>query len=411
LCLLVVLLTLTSVVALTAAEPVGADPSGDDQAKQHDLGQRQAQINGQLNLLEASDVQLQAEVDRLAGLLKQQQDKLEQAKADLAKVTHQLDGLQASVDQARQDAESAKHRLQERAINAYMHPGIDDAAALLEASDYDQAHRRRTMLGEVAKYDDDVLAGSQAAQHQLEARQEQLADAQRQADQLKQDAEDDLADINAARDRQVLAKQQLDQRIAGMKSEAQELAASQAELTRIIQERATPAPAPQEVAAPPPTSAAAKAPTETQAPAAKAPAPTTTSGPTSTSKPTPTPSFSLAWPVSGPITSPFGPRWGTHHDGIDIAVNLGTPIHAAASGTIIYCGQISGYGNVDMIDHHNGFVTLYAHQSQLNCTMGQSVSTGQVVGYSGNTGHSTGPHLHFEVRYNSVAVDPMRYLP
>jgi murein DD-endopeptidase MepM/ murein hydrolase activator NlpD len=119
----------------------------------------------------------------------------------------------------------------------------------------------------------------------------------------------------------------------------------------------------------------------------------------------------LSWPLSGPITSPFGSRWGTHHDGIDIGVNTGTPIHAAAAGTIIYCGQISGYGNVDMVDHHNGMVTLYAHQSQLACRMGQSVSAGQVIGYSGNTGHSTGPHLHFEVRVNAVAVDPMQYLP
>jgi murein DD-endopeptidase MepM/ murein hydrolase activator NlpD len=119
----------------------------------------------------------------------------------------------------------------------------------------------------------------------------------------------------------------------------------------------------------------------------------------------------FAWPVSGPITSPFGMRWGTLHPGIDIGVPTGTPIHAAGPGTVIWCGWMSGYGNLVMIDHHNGLATLYGHQSRIAASCGQQVATGDVIGYVGCTGFCTGPHLHFEVRLNGTPVDPLGYLP
>jgi murein DD-endopeptidase MepM/ murein hydrolase activator NlpD len=119
----------------------------------------------------------------------------------------------------------------------------------------------------------------------------------------------------------------------------------------------------------------------------------------------------FAWPVSGPITSPFGMRWGTLHPGIDIGVPTGTPIHAAGSGTVVWCGWMSGYGNLVMIDHHNGLATLYGHQSRIAVGCNQEVSQGATIGYVGCTGFCTGPHLHFEVRLNGTPVDPLGYLP
>ncbi len=119
----------------------------------------------------------------------------------------------------------------------------------------------------------------------------------------------------------------------------------------------------------------------------------------------------LIWPVQGPITSPFGPRWGGFHPGIDIGIPEGTPIHAAAAGTVIYCGWESGYGNLVVIDHHNGIATAYAHQSRIEVSCNQNVDQGQEIGLSGCTGFCTGPHLHFEVRVNGAPVDPLGYLP
>ena len=98
------------------------------------------------------------------------------------------------------------------------------------------------------------------------------------------------------------------------------------------------------------------------------------------------------------------------HAGMDIAAGSGTPIAAAGNGTVIYAGWRGGFGNCIMIDHGGGIVTLYAHQSSLATSVGQSVSTGQTIGYVGSTGYSTGPHLHWEVRVNGSPVDPRGYV-
>jgi murein DD-endopeptidase MepM/ murein hydrolase activator NlpD len=120
-------------------------------------------------------------------------------------------------------------------------------------------------------------------------------------------------------------------------------------------------------------------------------------------------SSGLIWPVSGPVVSGFGPRWGGMHEGIDIAVPNGTAVHAAAAGTIIYAGGMGGYGNIVVIDHGNGLATAYAHLSAI-WVGGGSVSQGQAIAASGCTGHCLGPHLHFEVRVNGNPVDPLGYL-
>lgn len=118
----------------------------------------------------------------------------------------------------------------------------------------------------------------------------------------------------------------------------------------------------------------------------------------------------LIWPVSGPVTSPYGMRWGRLHAGIDIAAPTGTPIRAAAAGTVVIAAWNGGYGNYTCIDHGGGMATCYAHQSSYAVSSGAQVSQGQVIGYVGNTGHSFGAHLHFEVRINGAPVDPLGYL-
>jgi murein DD-endopeptidase MepM/ murein hydrolase activator NlpD len=119
------------------------------------------------------------------------------------------------------------------------------------------------------------------------------------------------------------------------------------------------------------------------------------------------------WPLEGTVTSGFGYRWGRMHEGIDISVPEGTPIRAVASGTVILLQseyESGGYGNYTCIDHGGGLSTCYAHQSSFATSVGAQVSQGDVIGLSGNTGNSTGPHLHFEVRINGAATDPLGYL-
>jgi len=119
----------------------------------------------------------------------------------------------------------------------------------------------------------------------------------------------------------------------------------------------------------------------------------------------------VAWPTSGTITSPFGQRWGKLHAGYDIANSLGTPIKAAKTGTVIQSGSNGAYGISIIIDHGNGFSTMYAHMSQAIVTQGQVVKQGQQIGMMGSTGNSTGNHLHFETRVNGTARNPGDYLP
>jgi murein DD-endopeptidase MepM/ murein hydrolase activator NlpD len=120
----------------------------------------------------------------------------------------------------------------------------------------------------------------------------------------------------------------------------------------------------------------------------------------------------FAWPVTGPIISQFGAgAGGSRNDGINIATPRGTPIHAAAGGTVTYAGdELKDYGNLVLIKHADGYVTAYAHADRLIVGKGDAVTKGQVIGYAGNTGDVSSPQLHFEIRHDTTPVDPRNLL-
>jgi murein DD-endopeptidase MepM/ murein hydrolase activator NlpD len=120
---------------------------------------------------------------------------------------------------------------------------------------------------------------------------------------------------------------------------------------------------------------------------------------------------SLRWPVKGILSSPYGPRWGRFHAGIDIAASKGTNVCSAAPGTVVSAGWLGDYGYTVLIDHGRGIRTRYAHFTKINVKKGQRVSTATVLGTVGSTGRSTGPHLHFEVIVNGKTQDPLKILP
>jgi murein DD-endopeptidase MepM/ murein hydrolase activator NlpD len=119
-----------------------------------------------------------------------------------------------------------------------------------------------------------------------------------------------------------------------------------------------------------------------------------------------------AWvrPANGPFTSPFGFRWGKLHAGIDIGASYGSPIYAASDGVVTYAGPKNGYGRLVTIGHGNGVETAYGHMSRIVTHAGQRVHAGDVIAYVGSAGHSTGPHLHFEVRVAGRPIDPRPFL-
>ncbi len=123
-------------------------------------------------------------------------------------------------------------------------------------------------------------------------------------------------------------------------------------------------------------------------------------------------SLAFGWPAAGVLTSRFGRRWGKMHKGIDIAGPIGTPINSAAGGVVVFAGWQGGYGNLVEIKHADGTTTRYGHNSRLTVSVGQTVAQGQQVSEMGSTGHSTGSHLHFEIRPNGGdAVNPIAHLP
>jgi murein DD-endopeptidase MepM/ murein hydrolase activator NlpD len=117
------------------------------------------------------------------------------------------------------------------------------------------------------------------------------------------------------------------------------------------------------------------------------------------------------WPISGTINSGFGPRGSGFHDGIDIAAAEGTPILAIESGEVIYSDRLRGYGNMVVVRHAGGFVSVYAHNERNLVGEGQRVSRGETIARVGSTGRVTGPHLHFEIRRDNQALDPLPYMP
>jgi murein DD-endopeptidase MepM/ murein hydrolase activator NlpD len=118
----------------------------------------------------------------------------------------------------------------------------------------------------------------------------------------------------------------------------------------------------------------------------------------------------LAWPLKGVLYARFGRKGKEPHDGIDLAAPAATPVHTAGPGTVLFAGDQKGYGLIVIVEHDNGLVTLYAHNRDVRVKTNQKVRAGQVVATVGDSGRTSGPHLHFEVRKDGLPVDPLDYL-
>ena len=409
------MVTIVASLLVLSVLPAGAqapssDPAATERAERERARTRSGEVDQQLDEFTASDVELKAELARLDARMAELEAAAAEASSEQARIEGELTDMRERVAAAEADVAAAKDLAAERAVQAYMQPDRESATQMLAAKDPQTLGRMNTLIRHVALYDRSVMVDRQMAEAQLTATRGELEAAQARIDELSVQAEADLTEVQGLRARQDDVRVQLELRIDALRSESAQLEAQEANLTSLIVQR--------ETAATSTTTTTAAAPTTTAPAPGQPPAPTTTrppAAPTTTATPTttrPSGGDRLRWPVSGPVTSPYGPRWGTFHKGIDIGAGMGTPIAAAGSGTIFFSGQMDGYGNVILLDHGNGIVTLYAHQSQLIATKGQYVDTGATIGLVGSTGNSTGPHLHFEVRTgsNGVAVDPMGYL-
>ena len=374
-----VVAALVALFLLTLAPPAEAkDSVATIRAKREAARQKRAKLAAQLNHLRASDTQLSNAVKIL-----DRQVAAQQAGADAAR--HAVQAALAAVAQSEAKIASTENEMTtlhtavvSRAVSVYVRPKDNALAGVIGAKDLGDASRRSSLLAQVTNKDRDVLDRLRALREDLGDEQVKAAAARDLAAERREAVLARLSELQRARREKQRLSAALDARIREYQAEADAVAAQESGLTALIRSREQ-----------------ARASRNADDPGADG----RISG------------AGLSWPLRGGVTSGFGPRWGRLHAGIDIGAGTGTPIRAAKGGEVIFAGSMSGYGNCVIIDHGGGLTTLYAHQSRLGTNDGASVGQGEVIGYVGSTGHSTGPHLHFETRVSGSPQNPRRFLP
>lgn len=371
-----------------------AQAGAQDSHHQRDQTKAQlAQVNGQLSLALASDTKVQADVARLDAAYMTQVSRADQAQLAKDVAQSNLSQSQRALASATQHLDASHRRLVDAVIQDYMTRDTQAGSlgAVLGSTGLEQAVVREAYLKATQTSAGDSLDAFRIARRSEDAAAKVLAMALGQAQSRA-----DLEQAAAASLRQVVATQQaahaeLARRISGLRTESADLAGQEQGLEALIasQDAAAQGALARQAQAAGSQGSAGSGVGQGFAPGGGV---GTLSG--------------LIWPIAGVVTSEFGPRWGGFHPGIDVAGPYGTPIHAAKDGVVIFAGWEGGYGNFVLIDHGGGIVTGYAHQSQVAVAQGQDVRQGQVIGYEGSTGDSTGPHVHFEVRINGAAQDP-----
>jgi murein DD-endopeptidase MepM/ murein hydrolase activator NlpD len=384
------------VLALVAAAPAAADDPVEQKAS---VDARIASLQAEIAASKANEGVLTSQLSVVADELQSAQDAVSSAEASVSNLEAQLSSAQVRLDRLasllhaqtqrlqrlRREYDKAIAILDERVRAAYIDEPPDMLAFLVSASSFDEVIDNVELLTRIGRQDQRIARQVATAKARTAAELRATIETKRlQADTVSAIAER-TEEARAARDRLAAERDRLTT-VRSLKQSA--LADTRESRAEFVQEA-------ESLAAQSAALAATIRGAQQQA------------GSMGSGQPS---SAGFIWPCDGVVTSGFGMRWGRMHEGIDIGCAYGAPNRAAAAGTVIYAGWMSGYGNLVVVDHGNGLSTAYAHASSLAVSVGQSVAQGQTVSYVGSTGHSTGPHLHFEVRVNGVAVDPLQYL-
>lgn len=387
--------TVTLVTSLLCGSIMMATPYW-YQAQDEDLTNQLSNIQQQLT----NEANKKSEAEKTIGTVYEQlhaiQIELDTATADLKQV--QADRIRLDQDITKTEAELkvAQERLQsrekvfyKRVRDIYINGRLSYLDVVVGSKDFSDFANRMEMLKRILQADMELINTIKTEREEIASKKAKLEADRAKVLELEKVAQEKQTIINQKKaERQAVLERAMNDRDTAERA-YNELMASSASITAMLQQRAAE------------RAAAAAA-------ASQGGGGATTTWVQGTGQ--------LAAPVNAPITSDFGwrihPIYGTSrlHAGTDFGVDEGTPVHAADGGVVVEAGWISGYGYTVIIDHGNGMSTLYAHNSDVAVSPGQTVSKGQVVSYSGNTGGSTGPHLHFEVRINGEPTDPMGYL-
>jgi murein DD-endopeptidase MepM/ murein hydrolase activator NlpD len=384
------------VLSLVVVAPAAADDPSDEKASvdariaslQADITASKARegvLTSQLSAVVAELEGAQSAVDEAQAAVGTLEAELSSARTRLDVLTERLDAQTRKLERLRSEYEKAVAILEARVRAAYIDEPPDMLAFLVSASSFDEVIDNVELLTRIGRQDKRIAQQVERARDRTASERRATIVTKRQQAAAVAVIADRTDEARAARDR--LAGER--DRLAAMENLKQIALAESRETREGYLDEVD-------------GLLAQSAALAEQIRGAQQGAGTTGNGQPSAA--------GLIWPCDGVVVSGFGMRWGRMHEGIDIGCAYGTPNRAAASGTVIYAGWLGGYGNLVVVDHGNGLSTAYAHASSILVSVGQSVSQGQTVSLVGSTGHSTGPHLHFEVRVNGVAVDPLPYL-
>ncbi|MFN8223941.1 MAG: peptidoglycan DD-metalloendopeptidase family protein [Gaiellales bacterium] len=388
---------LLAILVLLLAGPAAGDPGSEKEQVDRridDLASQAADKDRQAGVLTEELSAASGRVRELDGAVAAQQARLDRLAADLAAARARVASLDETIaiqtrklTAARRTYRAALARLERRVHSLYVSEDPDLIAVMLGAESLNDVVENVELLERAGQQDTHVVTQVATARDAIIAARAQTRAARREVASLVESIAGKVAEQRGVVSRLAASRDALRAAQADRRTTLAQVRGDRAELLEEID------------ALEQQSRALASAIRASQAAAAEAPTPVPASG-----------TGVLRWPVSGPVTSTFGMRWGRMHEGIDIAVPEGTPVGAAAAGTVIYAGWMDGYGYLVAIDHGGGLSTAYGHNSSLTVSVGQTVTSGQTIAASGNTGHSTGPHVHFEVRVGGNPVDPLGYL-
>jgi murein DD-endopeptidase MepM/ murein hydrolase activator NlpD len=365
------------------------------QLKATQLTAQTAKLKAQIAAETAKRAQLQSQISSYTTQIQQAEVRRAADAAQLSATDRQLVALEASIGDTTGKASDLKSQVQARTIDLYKKGPSSYLGLLLSAHSFRDFLSRLNFLGGVVSSDRSKLTGLEQLNAQLGQQKGQATQRRTDVAAAKAAVEAESAKITGLR----AGVSQASRTLAAAVTEDQTAVGQVQELLKEVEaEKATYVAAMAKLAGESSSITAmlrARQINQTFSWAGK----------------------KVIWPVTGPISSPFGPRtspiFGTpeFHTGLDIAVDYGIPVKAAEAGQVVSSGLMEGYGNVVIIDHGGALATLYAHMSSLSVRAGQTVTKGQVVGAIGCTGLCTGPHLHFETRIGGTPVQPLGLLP
>jgi murein DD-endopeptidase MepM/ murein hydrolase activator NlpD len=378
-------------LALWAVLPlVSTGQSPDELERKIERGREQ--IESHRHKEDALTTEISAYTRRITGLqadITNLQTKQVALEADLAAKREELAQIQEDLRRERLHLARLKRRLAEarvelanRLVELYKQDAPDVVTVVLEADGFADLLERTEFMQRTSAQDARIISRVRDAKAESIATAARLDRLEKRAEAVAQAIEAEVAEIAAVKGQLVERRDSYAAARAGKSELLADTRASRAELEDHV----------------------AALEREQSAVLARLQGPSNVAGPIQQG------SGALIWPASGSISSPFGMRWGRLHAGIDMPLPEGTGLRAADGGTVAIAGWVGGYGNYICIQHSGSLSTCYGHLSSIGVSVGQQVSQGQVIGASGNTGNSTGPHLHFEVRVNGSPVDPLGYL-